>query len=279
MEGMGARHLLERGAAIARKLGDLRLESGCLGWLAIQAFWSDDPVDEGLAICAEMLDRPGISPVSCPNLLVIAGILKRMAGLEAEGAADFAVGTALMRELGRTLDAHAFAMGDASVSLLAGRFVEAEERQVPALEALRAYGEAGYLSTATAIAALALCGQGRYAEAESLAQESKQLGAEDDLSTQIYWRAAYAQILAARGKFEEASTLAEEALDLARPKRSLDFELAAFSAAEVFREEGRTDEARRMLAECLDISRHKGNAIGAAWVEQRLGELDAAQSP
>src|SRR5207244_10306303 len=36
-----ATDVLERGAAIAGKLGNLRLEASCIGWLCLDAFWYD----------------------------------------------------------------------------------------------------------------------------------------------------------------------------------------------------------------------------------------------
>ena len=81
------------------------------------------------------------------------------------------------------------AMTTACVSLLAGRYDEAERMIMPAYEALKAYGEAGYFSTVAAIAGLALAGQGRYDEAEPFVDEARAVGAEDDVSTQAYWRA------------------------------------------------------------------------------------------
>ena len=275
-----ASEVLERGATIAEKLGDVRIESECIGWLAVQDFWGGtELVEHGIAICKRMLDRPGMSKVSCPHLLVISGNLKRLAGREEEGEADIAEGNALMSELGRWLDLHAYTMAHSCASLLAGRFVEAEEKQTPTLDALRTYGEAGYLSTASAIAALALCGQGRYLEAQPLVDESRRLGAQDDLVTQIFWRAAQAQILVAHGDFDEASKIAREALDLGNDSRTLDWAIAALGAAEVFEKSGQPDEARRCLEGALEVTRRKGIVIGSAWMEQRVGELSATQSP
>src|SRR5207249_1353310 len=150
-----ATDVFERGAAIARKLGNLRLEASCIGWLCIEAFWYDGSIEHGLKLCARLLDRP--DPGSeASRLRLIAGNLKRMVGREEEGSADIADATSELMELGRTVDAHGYSMANASVSLLAGRFEEAEGMLLPAREALTAYGEAGFLSTVSAMLALAL---------------------------------------------------------------------------------------------------------------------------
>jgi TRAP-type uncharacterized transport system fused permease subunit len=124
--------------------------------------------------------------------LLIAGNFKRMGGREEEGLADIEEGNARLMEVGRNVDAHAYGMATACVSLLAGRYEEAEQVVLPAFEGLKAYGEAGYLSTMSAVAALALAGQGRYDEAEPFVDEAEAIGAKDDVSTQAFWRAARA---------------------------------------------------------------------------------------
>ena len=195
--------VLENGARIAVRLGNLGLEAACIGWLGIDAFWYDMSVDDGLELVARVLDRPNMGS-EASRLLIIGGNFKRMGGREEEGLADIEEGTARLFEFGRMVDAHAMAMATACVSLLAGRPDEAERAAMPAYEALKAYGEAGYFSTVTAIAGFALAGQGRYDEAELLVDEARAIGAEDDVSTQAYWRAGKARILAGRGDSEHA---------------------------------------------------------------------------
>ena len=134
-------------------------------------------------------------------------------------------------------------------------------------------GEAGYLSTAAAELALSLCWQGRHDEAEPLVQESRELGAADDLTTQVYWRCALAQVLAARGEHDRAVGLTGEAIELLEQgDRLLDMSLVKLSAADVYRTAGRLDESRSMLEGALELAHQKGNVSGAAWVERLLAE-------
>jgi tetratricopeptide (TPR) repeat protein len=137
---------LERAIRIAHERGNSRLESACIAWLSVDAFWYDRPVQEGLAICARVLEGPS-SGAETSRLRLIAGNLKRMAGLEDEGLADVEEGTRQLIELGRTVDAHGYSMTTSCVSLLAGRFSDAERTIMPAGEALKSYGETGYFST------------------------------------------------------------------------------------------------------------------------------------
>jgi tetratricopeptide (TPR) repeat protein len=268
-----ATRALEKAAEIARRLGDARLESRTLGWIAIDAFWLRVPVEDGLQICGQELGRPGANRLGQSALLIMDGNLKYMAGRKEEGLAEVAAGQALMEELGRDLERHAFRMATGLVLLLAGEFRRAEEELEPGCEGLRAMGERGYLSTAAAELALSLCWQGRHDEAESLVEESKELGAADDLTTQVYWRGALAQVLATRGEHDRAVDLTGEAIGLLeRGDRLLDLCLVTLSAAEVYRTAGRLDESRRMLQRALELCRQKGNVSGEAWVERLLAE-------
>jgi ATP/maltotriose-dependent transcriptional regulator MalT len=159
------------------------------------------------------------------------------------------------------------------VSLLAGRYDEAERVSMPAYEALKAYGEAGYFSTVTAIAGLARAGQGRYEEAELLVDEARAIGAEDDVTTQAYWRAGKARILAGRGDSEHARQVLEESLEELDSRRLFDRVLLNINGAEVHRLTARPAEARRLLDEALAGRKEKGIVIGDDWLEQLQAEL------
>jgi tetratricopeptide (TPR) repeat protein len=267
-----ATDVLERGAAIARRLGNLRLEASCIGWLCVDAFWYEGSIEEGLSLCSRVLDRP--DPGSeAGRLLLIAGNFKRMMGREEEGNADIAEGISQLMELGRTVDAHAYTMANASVSLLAGRFEEAGKMLGPARDALKAYGETGYLSTVSGLIALALAAQGQYDEADPFAEEARALGAEDDVSTQAFWRAAKGRILSGRGDHAAARELTEESLALLSPRRTLDQIILLVNAAEVHRAAGRVDEAKRLLERSIEVRGKKGILLGDAWLEELLAAV------
>jgi tetratricopeptide (TPR) repeat protein len=263
---------LERAARIANMLGNLRLEASVIGWLCVDAFWYEGSVDDGLKLCARLLDRPNARG-EASRMLVVRGNFKRMAGLEEEGRADVEEGTAMQMELGRTVDAHAFSMMTACVSLLAGRYEQAEEEIMPSHDALKAYGETGYLSTVSGIAALALAAQDRSDEAEVYVDEARALGADDDISTQTYWRAANARVLAGRGDHDAARDLAEESLALLDRRRLLDMAILCVNTADVHRVAGRSDEARGLLEQAIELREHKGIVLGADWMQEELAAL------
>ncbi len=144
---------------------------------------------------------------------------------------------------------------------------------MPAHDALKAYGETGYLSTVSAIAAFALAAQGRSDEAEVYVDEARAIGAEDDVTTQAYWRAAKARILAVRGDHDAARDLAEESLALLDRRRVLDMGILCVNAADVHRAAGRSDEARRLLEQAIELREHKGIVLGADWMQEQLAAL------
>ena len=263
---------LERAARIAHELGNLRLEAACIAWLSVDAFWYDRPVQEGLAICARLLDRPNAG-AETSRLRLIAGNLKRMGGFEEEGLADVEEGTRQLMELGKTVDAYGYSMTTSCVSLLAGRYGEAERTILPAGEALKSYGETGFFSTVVGMAAFAIAAQGRYEEAEPFVEEAKATGAPDDVSTQVFWRGAQATMLAGRGKSTAACDLADEGLALLGPRRSLDFIVLSVSAANVHRAASHDDEARRLLLQALELREKKGVVIGDTWMQELLAAV------
>ena len=136
-------------------------------------------------------------------------------------------------------------------------------------EILTSAGERGYLSTVSALLALALAKQGHLEEAEAMADESRQFGAEDDLITQMYWRVAKAHVVAANGDTDEAARLAAETTVLGanyenvrrtgRGRRG-----RAVSGAEARRE---------ALEKALAAATAKGNDVTASQAREQLAAL------
>jgi hypothetical protein len=130
-------------------------------------------------------------------------------------------------------------------------------------------GERGYLSTVSALLARALVLQGRHEEAEVFADKARQVGAEDDVMTQLYWRAAKAHVVVARGEREEAARLAAEIVELVPARESLDMPVALVDVAEFLE----PDAQRAALEQALVVASAKGNAITAGEVRARLAAL------
>jgi ATP/maltotriose-dependent transcriptional regulator MalT len=116
-------------------------------------------------------------------------------------------------------------------------------------------------STLAAYLADALCVQGRYDEAEPFTRISEEIGAEEDVVTQVVWRSARARVLVRRGKAEQAEALGREALDLAMSTDFLDLQAGTLVAlAEVTEGE---DATVPLLRKAQEIYRRKGNVVAA----------------
>ena len=77
--------------------------------------------------------------------------------------------------------------------------------------------------------------------------EARAIGAEDDVTTQAYWRAGKARILAGRGDSEHACRAPRGESRGMDSRRLFDRALLYINGAEVYRLAARPAEARRLL--------------------------------
>jgi hypothetical protein len=126
------------------------------------------------------------------------------------------------------------------------------------------------------ILAEAVYDQGRYAEAETLALRSCELGAEDDIAAQAPARAVMAKAYARFGRLEEAQTLARQAVALSSSTDILtfrgDMEAALAEVLALCGETEAADAARRTAIETYEL---KGNVAGASSLRERLERIAA----
>jgi class 3 adenylate cyclase/tetratricopeptide (TPR) repeat protein len=240
-----------------------------LNWIGILLLWGPVPVGEALQECrrlSEVADKMGRAKA---ELLVTEGTLLALTG-EFESARLLAAdGRAELRELGLEVQYAAIGMPAAMIELLAGDFAAAEEILAETREILRNAGERGYLSTVFGLLALALAKQGRFDEADRMADEGRKIGADDDLITQIYWRVGKAHVAAARGNRDEARALSTAVVELATDYDSFDGPLALVEVAPHLP----PDVARAGLENALAGATAKGNAITAAAAREALEAL------
>ncbi len=104
-------------------------------------------------------------------------------------------GNAIFEELGLTRYSAASDI-DGIVEMLAGDLTAAEERLRSGYLVLEEMGDKAFRPTTAAHLAQALLAQGRTDEALQFTQISEDLGAADDLLTQVVWRGVRARILA-----------------------------------------------------------------------------------
>jgi class 3 adenylate cyclase/tetratricopeptide (TPR) repeat protein len=264
-----AEELLREAIQNANAGGHRQIASDTVHWLAIVMLWGPMPAERALTELRR-LEPVAANQMALAHLHVIEGTMLALTGdfdsarrLATEGRRD-------VLELGQKVQYAGLSQPAAIIELLADDEVAAEQILREAYEILTEAGERGYLSTAAALLGLAVARQGRHDEGERLADESRELGTDDDVITQIYWRMVKALALAARGELEEARRLAEEALELTYgTDDAFDIPMITVELVHVFPPESLRDVLERALVE----SEAKGNAVNAAKIRERLAAL------
>jgi len=160
------------------------------------------------------------------------------------------------------------------IELLAGDPAAAAELGAEGCRMFEELGEPLFLSTAAAKLAQALCALDRLEEAEAWTRRSEELGASDDVWTQMLWRQARAKVLARRGEHPEAERLAREAVTIGDDTDILDMQGDAYAdLAVVLSLGGRPEEAAATLEQALERYERKGNLVSARRVRDRLSEF------
>ena len=171
--------------------------------------------------------------------------------------------------------AGATANSSARLALMMGN-AEAVEWAKDACRALDEHGEKGFLSTSAGNLARALYAVGRVDEAESWAERAAELGARDDVMTQMLSSQVRAKVLARRGRADEAERLALEAVQMGDRTDMIDLTGDAYAdLAEVLVLAKKRTEASAALEQALDRHERKGNLVSAKRVQERLAELRA----
>jgi tetratricopeptide (TPR) repeat protein len=145
-------------------------------------------------------------------------------------------------------------------ALLAADYEEAVVLARETCRLLEEEGDLGALATARTYLAQALYGLGRLDDAETEARRAADLGASDDMMTQMVWRQVTSKVLACRGAYDEAERLAREAVALAEPTDGLVEKGNAWAdLAEVLELAGRHDDAADALEQAAALYERKGS--------------------
>jgi hypothetical protein len=182
----------------------------------------------------------------------------------------------MLEELGWHLRAAFISSTLAFIETLAGNDAAAELELRKGHAAMLELGERGHLATNSAELAHALVAQGKFDDAETLARVSEDIGAEDDLATQVMWRSARARVLAARDQTTEAARLAREAVELSEETDDLNMRADTLvDLGEVLRTAGVASAAAEAFGRAHELYQTKGNVVGAEDARLRLASLDA----
>jgi DNA-binding SARP family transcriptional activator/tetratricopeptide (TPR) repeat protein len=206
---------LEQALAYARRSGRPRVESWILFLVCGACWYGPMHISDGIRRCEQVrsdaLGRPNVEAAALQSLAV----LRAMNGETAEARRFVSASRSIRRDLGQEIGAAASAIDEGLVELLAGDDARAERVLRGGYADLRRIGEKGYFSTVACLLGEAVIGQGRVDEARALAREAAEAAAEDDVASQVGWRAVEARGLAAEGNHDEAEALARQAVDLA----------------------------------------------------------------
>ncbi|HEY2209083.1 MAG TPA: adenylate/guanylate cyclase domain-containing protein [Gaiellaceae bacterium] len=176
-----------------------------------------------------------------------------------------------LRELGLTTGGEWLS----EIAVLAGDYEAAAGYLGDACASLEANGNFAELSTYAPARGRVLCALGRFEEAEPLAIQGRDLGGDDDLTTQIIWREVAARVKANRGDHAEAESLAREAIELAAQTDCPGLQGDAHcDLAEVLEVAGRRADAVAALRVALDRYERKEMLPLARRVRERLAALE-----
>ncbi len=271
-----AHESFERSIEHARRAGSIWDESEGLARYFSSAVYGATPVGEIRRICEEALvDAKRVGMIEAGALRALASV-RAMEGDfdEARELATRARGS--LEELGMRMRSLFMSEAIGSIEMLAGDFVAAERAFRSGYDAAVEVGERGFLSTVAAELAHALVAQGKLEDAEVLAKLSEDIGAEDDLATQVMWRSARARVRAARDRSAEARALAREALTLAEETDDLNMRADTFvDLGEILRMAGEGGDASDAFGRARELYEAKGNVVGAEDARRRLASLDA----
>ena len=264
---------MEQAATHARLAGDEDERSEILSWVVTAILYGPTPVRAAISRCEQIRVEVAGNPGS------EAWALRSLAGLHAmDGSFDRArelltEGNAIFDELGLTRYS-ADSDIDGLVEMLAGDFAAAEERLRSGYLVLEEMGDKAFRPTTAAHLAQVLLAQGRADEAWQFTQISEDLGADDDLLTQVVWRGVRSRILAGQARIDEAEKLAHEAVAISELTDFLNTQAGALlDVAQVCHEAGRFDESNTAAAKALGLYEQKGNRVAAQRVRDRLAFL------
>jgi class 3 adenylate cyclase len=162
------------------------------------------------------------------------------------------------------------------VELQAGDHAAAAEIGEEACRLFDEQGEKALLSTAAGRLGQALYALDRLDEAEAWARRAAELGASEDVMTQMLVRQVQAKLCARRGEPEEAERLAREAVALGEESDMLNMQGDAHAdLGEVLVLVGKAEEAAAALEQALVRYERKGNIASTRRTQARLAEIQS----
>jgi class 3 adenylate cyclase/tetratricopeptide (TPR) repeat protein len=248
----------ERAAAHARRAGLLQ---EFLEWRAMCRLYGSTPVPELLAWLDQHAPEAGRDHwirVSRALALAMLGGFDEAREILAETRAELAERGGGIRLAVTT------AIESVNFERLAGDPAAAAELGAEGCRLLEELGDKSFLSTAAGYLAQALYALDRLDEADAWAGRASEIGASEDVATQLLWRQVRAKVLARRGEYVEAERLARDALAIGEPSDDLNGKAdATADLAEVLELASRHEEAVAEMVLARELYRRKGNVVSA----------------
>ena len=256
----------------ARRAGAAWEEYQALGQYTGALMYGPRPASEVAERCGEILSTRASRAVEARALRTL-GAVRAMQGDFDEARGLVRRSRGILEDLGMRLRAAFASDAAAFVEMLAGE-PEAAERELRAgYQSIERLGEQGYLATAAALLAHAVCAQGRTAIAESLARDAERQAADDDVTTHVLWRSAMAKVLASRGEARAAEDLARRALEIAVTTDDINMiGDTRMDLVQVLATSGRIPEAAKVATQALSDYETKGNTVAAARAARFVAE-------
>jgi DNA-binding SARP family transcriptional activator/tetratricopeptide (TPR) repeat protein len=263
----------------ARRAGDNRTEAHGLGLLAGCTLSGPTPVAEGLRAWEEILAEPPNQRRVLATACRVLGYLNAMLGRFEEARQYCERDKGLLAELGLRVSAAAATEVYGFVELLAGNAAAAAEEFLHGFNSYDELGERSGASTLACYAAEARCEQGLYDEALELTIACVERATEDDLASQMLWRAARARCAVAAGDLDEAERLAREGVAIAeRTDFILMHATTLLSLADVLLARENVSAAADPTRTALELYERKGNVVAAERARAALMSVTAGGS-
>ncbi len=262
----------EQAMVHARRAGASWEEAECLRQYAGSGLYGPAPVAEVVKRCDRIIELAKGNPTAEAGAIRSLGVLNAMQGRIDEGRELVRESARILEDLGQKMRAVFVSEAAAFIETLAGDHAAAERVLRVGYEEVSQL-DVGFQSTAAALVAHPICAQGRLDEADEFCRIAKEIGAEDDLATQVLWRSAKAKVLAARGELRSAAELAREAVAIAERTDDINMHAdALMDLGTVLSAAGATDEHDEAVRRARELYVRKGNVVSAALAERLVAE-------
>jgi class 3 adenylate cyclase/tetratricopeptide (TPR) repeat protein len=272
---LDAQQAWEKAAEHAAVAGDYRNELEALCWVLVSMWVGPAPVEQGLQRTLEVLERAGTDHKAMATAMFMRAAFEAARGEIATARQLLQQARSLLQEIALTVwMAGPLAQMAGLVELRAGSPETAEQELRRSYETLIEVGEMAWTPTVAALLAEAVYAQGRYDEAQALAERSRDMAGSEDVASQVLWRQVTAAVLARRGQRQDAETLMREALDLSATTDSLPLQgQARLRVAEVLALSGRWGEATQAIGDAVRVFERKGDIQAARTSVEQLAKL------